>query len=139
MNTIIPDSHKDLLERPISVALATVMPDGQPQSTVVWCDYDGTFVRINTMSHFQKARNMRSNPKVTILVYEPNNPLRNIEVRGTVVEMSEEGAEQHLDGLAELYVGKSPYFGEVIDAKWKERETPVLCKITPTRVIVHSP
>lgn len=137
MRAIIPDSHRDLLEGPISVVLTTVMPDGQPQSTVVWCDYDGTHVRINTMSRFQKARNMRANPKVTILAFERTRPTRNIEVRGTVVEMTEESAEEHLDGLAELYVGKAPYFGGVIDAKWKEQETPVLCKILPTRVIAQ--
>jgi PPOX class probable F420-dependent enzyme len=139
MTVTIPESHSDLLEGPLSVALATVMPDGQPQSTVVWCDYDGTHVRINTMTRFQKARNMRANPKVTIMAYEPACPLRNVEVRGTVVAMTEEGAEQHLDGLSELYLGKSPYFGAVIDARWKEREVPVLCKIAPTRVITHSP
>ncbi len=91
------------------------------------------------MSRFQKAKNMRANPKVTIMAFDQSQPLYNIEVRGTVVEMTEEGAEEHLDGLAELYVGKSPYFGEAIDVKWKETETPVLCKITPTRVIAHTP
>ena len=135
MTAIIPDSHKDLLEGPISVALTTVMSDGQPQTTVVWCDYDGIYVRINTMSRFQKAKNMRANPKVTILAYRRTNPLRYIEVRGTVVEMAEEGGEQHLDELAELYTGKSPYFGEVIPVEWKDRETPVLCKILPKRVV----
>jgi PPOX class probable F420-dependent enzyme len=138
MKATIPDSHRDLIEGPLSVVLTTVMPDGQPQSTVVWCDYDGTHIRINTMSRFQKAKNMRANPKVTIVAYERDRPLRNIEVRGTVVEMTEEGAEQHLDGLGELYLGKSPYFGEVIDAKYKEQETPVLCKIAPTRVITQA-
>lgn len=136
MTATIPESHKDLLEGPISVVLTTVMPDGQPQSTVIWCDYDGTYVRINTMSRFQKAKNMRANPKVTILAYRRSNPLRYIEVRGTVVEMTEEGAEQHLDDLSELYTGKSPYFGEVIPIEWKDRETPVLCKVLPKRVVI---
>lgn len=139
MNSPIPDSHRNLLEGPVSAVLTTVMPDGQPQSTVVWCDYDGSHVRINTMSRFQKAKNMRANPKVTIVAYEPTCPLYNIEVRGTVVEMTEEGAEQHLDSLSELYVGRSPYFGAVIDASWKEREKPLLCKIAPKRVLTHSP
>lgn len=135
MTATIPDSHKDLLDGPISVVLTTVMPDGQPQSTVVWCDYDGTYVRINTMSRFQKAKNMRANPKVTILAYRRKEPLRYIEVRGTVIEMTEYGAEDHLNELAVLYTGKSPYFGEVIPIEWKERETPVLCKILPTKVV----
>jgi len=135
MTATIPDSHKDLLEGPISVALTTVMPNGQPQSTVVWCDYDGTYVRINTMSRFQKAINMRANPKVTILAYRGKKPLRYIEVRGTVVEMTEDGAGEHLDELAVLYTGNAPYFGEVIPIEFKDREIPVLCKIMPTRVV----
>lgn len=134
----IPDSHLDLIAGPVSVALTTVMPDGQPQTTVVWCNTDGTHVLINTMSKFQKAKNMRRNPKVTILAYRRDNPLRYIEVRGLVVEMTEVGAMEHLDELAELYTGKSPYFGEVIPVEWKERETPVICKIEPTRMIAKS-
>ena len=138
MIAAIPDSFKDLVEGPISVALTTVMPDGQPQTTVVWCNYDGTHVLINTMSRFQKAKNLRANPKVTILAWRRSKPLRYLEVRGTVVEMTEEGAMQHLDELAVLYTGKAPYFGEVIPAEWKDRETPVLCKIAPTRVVAKS-
>ena len=130
----IPESHINLIAGPVSVVLSTVMSDGQPQSTVVWCNYDGTHVLINTMSRFQKAKNLRADPKVTLLAYERENPLHYIEVRGTVVEMTEDDAEEHLDQLAELYVGKSPYFGEVIPAEWKDRETPVKCKIAPTRV-----
>lgn len=138
MTARIPDSHRDLLEGAVSVAFSTVMPDGQPQTTVVWCSYDGTHVLVNTMRGFRKEKNMRANPKVTLLAYRRNNPLRFIEVRGTVVEMTEEGAMEHLDELAELYVGKSPYFGEVLPADLKERETPVLCKIIPTHVVAES-
>ena len=138
MIAAIPDSFKDLLEDPISVALTTVMPDGQPQTTVVWCNYDGTHVLVNTMSKFQKAKNMRANPKVTLFAWRRSDPLRYLEVRGTVVEMAEEGAMQHLDELAVLYTDKAPYFDEVVPVEWKDRETPVLCKIAPTRVVAKS-
>jgi len=138
MTPIIPESHRDLLAGPICVALATVMPDGRPQTTVVWCNLDGDSVQINTMRGFQKARNMRANPKVTLLAYERCNPLRFIEVRGTVVEMSEQGAVEHLDELSELYTGKKPYFGEVVPAEYREREVPTLVRIAPTRVIAES-
>jgi PPOX class probable F420-dependent enzyme len=130
----IPDSHIDLIEGPVSVALSTLMPDGQPQTTVVWCNYDGTYILVNSMSKFQKTKNMRRHPKVTILAFKRSNPLRFIEVRGTVVEMTEDGALAHLDELAILYTGKAPYFGEVIPKEWKARETPVLCKIAPVRI-----
>jgi PPOX class probable F420-dependent enzyme len=135
MAVLVPDSHIDLIEGPVSAVLSTVMPDGQPQSTVIWCNYDGTYVLITTISTFQKARNMRAHPKVTLFVYRRNNPLRFIEIRGTVVEMTEEGAMEHLDQLAELYTGKSPYYGEVQPIEWKDRETPVLCKIAPTHIV----
>ena len=131
----IPADYRDLLEGRIYAALATVMPDGQPQSTVVWCDFDGAHVLINTMRGFRKEKNMRANPKVTLLAYDQRNPLRSLEVRGTVVEMTETGALAHLDSLSVKYVGRGPYFGACVPAELSAREFPVLCRIAPTRVI----
>jgi PPOX class probable F420-dependent enzyme len=131
----IPEDYRDLLEGRISASLATIMPDGQPQSTVVWCDFDGTRVLINTMRGFRKEKNMRANPKVTLLAYEQRNPLRSLEVRGTVVEMTEAGALAHLDSLSVKYVGRGPYFGACVPAELSAREFPVLCRIAPTRVV----
>ncbi len=135
MQITIPEAYYDLLNGPRVAALTTVMPDGQPQTTVVWCNYDGTHVLVNTMRGFQKERNMRRNPKVALLCYDPRHPLRFIEVRGTVVEMTEAGAVEHLDSLSELYVGRSPYFGACVPAELKGKETPVLCRILPTHVV----
>jgi PPOX class probable F420-dependent enzyme len=112
------------------------MPDGSPQTSVVWCDFDGTHVRVNTMRGFQKERNMRRNPKVTLLCYDPRRPLRYLEVRGTVASMTEEGATRHLDELASKYLGRRVrYFGECIPAHFAETEVPVLCRILPTHVV----
>ena len=135
MHSKIPQTHYDLLNRPPVAALTTVMPDGQPQTTVVWCNYDGTYVLVNTMRGFRKEKNMRSNPKITLLCYDPSHPLRYLEVRGTVVEMTEAGALEHLDHLSELYVGRSPYFGACVPAELKETEIPVLCRILPTHIV----
>jgi PPOX class probable F420-dependent enzyme len=136
VSATIPTSHRDLVECPPVAALTTVMPDGYPQTSVVWCDFDGTDVRINTMRGFQKERNMRRNPRVTILCYDPRQPLRFLEVRGTVVEMTEEGAAQHLDILASRYAGRTVrYFGDCIPARFAETEVPVLCRIRPTHVV----
>ncbi len=132
--TEIPESHLDLLNGPRVAALTTVMPDGAPQTTAVWCDYDGEFVRVNTMRGFRKEKNMRLNPKVTLLAYDPRQPLRFLEIRGTVVEMTEEGAMEHLDGLSQLYTGRKPYFGECVPAALRATEIPVLCRIKPTHV-----
>jgi PPOX class probable F420-dependent enzyme len=135
MQTVIPESYLDLVNGPRVAALTTVMSDGQPQTTVVWCNFDGAHVLVNTMRGFRKEKNMRSNPKVTLLCYDPRHPLRFIEVRGTVIEMTEVGALEHLDSLSELYVGQSPYFGVCVPAELRERETPVLCRILPTHVV----
>jgi PPOX class probable F420-dependent enzyme len=132
----IPASHRDLIECPPVAALTTIMPDGYPQSSVVWCDFDGTYVRVNTMRGFRKERNMRRDPRVTILCYDPRQPLRYLEVRGNVVEMTEEGAAQHLDSLASKYAGRSVrYFGDFIPARFIETEVPVLCRIRPTHIV----
>ena len=132
----IPESHRDLLNSPRVAALTTVMPDGYPQTTVVWCNFDGTYMLVNTMRGFRKEKNMRANPRVTLLCYEPCRPLRYLEIRGMVVDMTEKGALAHLDGLSELYTGRKPYFGACVPAELRETEIPVLCKILPTHVVV---
>jgi len=131
----IPEGFLDLVECPPVAALTTVMPDGSPQTSVVWCDFDGTCVRVNTMRGFRKEKNMRANPLVTLLCFDPKRPLRSLEVRGTVVEMTEEGAMEHLDGLSMKYVGAAPYFGACIPAHFRETEVPTLCRIVPTRLV----
>ncbi len=132
----IPPSHRDLVECPPVCALTTVMRDGYPQTSVVWCDFDGECVRVNTMRGFAKERNMRRDPRVTLLCYDPRQPLRYLEVRGTVVEMTESGAGAHLDALASKYAGRPMrYFGEAIPASFSETEIPVLCRIRPTHVV----
>jgi PPOX class probable F420-dependent enzyme len=131
---MIPESFLDLVNGPAVAALTTLMPDGRPQVTVVWCSYDGKHILVNTMRGFRKEKNMRRDPRVAILCYDPLDPSRFLEIQGTVVEMTEEGAMEHLDGLSELYTGARPYFGACVAAELKEIETPVLCKILPGHV-----
>ncbi len=131
----VPDDFVDLADAPAVAALTTVMPDGQPQTTVVWCGYDGTLVQVNTMRGFRKERNMRANSKVTLLCFDPRQPLRSLEIRGTVVEMTEAGALEHLDRLCERYTGSSPYFGTCVPESLRQTEIPVLCLIRPDHVV----
>jgi PPOX class probable F420-dependent enzyme len=132
----IPASHLDLVECPPVAALTTLMPDGSPQTSAVWCDFDGTHVRVNTMAGFRKERNMRRDPRVTLLCYDPRQPLRFLEVRGLVEEMTMDGAAGHLDALASKYAGRAiRYFGECIPERFAESEQPVLCRIRPTHVV----
>jgi PPOX class probable F420-dependent enzyme len=132
----IPASHRDLVECPRVAALTTVMSDGYPQTSVVWCDTEGPVIRVSTMRGFAKERNMRRDPRVTLLCFDPRRPLRYLEVRGTVIEMTEEGAVRHLDELASKYAGRPiRYFGDAIPAHFAETEVPVLCRIRPTHVV----
>ena len=132
----IPASHRDLVECPPVAALTTLAPDGSPQTSVVWCDFDGAFIRVNTMRGFAKERNMRRDPRVTLLCYDPDQQLRYLEVRGTVVDMTDVGAGRHLDELASDYAGRPiRYFGDCIPARFAETEIPVLCRIRPDHVV----
>ena len=106
----IPASHRDLAQCPPVAALTTVTRDGYPQTSVVWCDFDGQCLRVNTMRGFAKEQNMRRNPRVTLLCYDPRRPLRYLEVRGVVVEMTEAGAAGHLDWLASKYARRPVRF-----------------------------
>jgi PPOX class probable F420-dependent enzyme len=136
---VIPASHADLVECPRVAALTTIMPDGSPHTSVVWCDYDGRFVRVNTMRGFQKERNMRRNPRVTLLCYDPRVSLRYLEIRGSVAEMTRDGARAHLDALAAKYLGRPVrYFGDVVPAGLATVEVPVLCRIEPVRVVASA-
>jgi PPOX class probable F420-dependent enzyme len=133
---VIPETHRDLIEGPYNAALTTMMPDGQPQTTPVWCNAAGGDILINTMRGFRKEKNMRANPHVSLLAYDPRSPLRNIEVRGLVVEMTETGALEHLDELTRLYMNKpnARFFGDSVPAELAARYQPVKITIRPTRI-----
>jgi len=128
----IPDKFSDLLERPIVVNLVTVMPDGQPQATPVWADYDGTYVRVNTARGRQKDKNMKVGAKVTVLVIDPNDDGRWMEIRGQVAVETEEGAVEHINSLSAKYGGNPDFFANKEDRRGKEQR--VTYKIEPLRI-----
>ncbi|MBN1201841.1 MAG: PPOX class F420-dependent oxidoreductase [Anaerolineae bacterium] len=132
MTTPIPASHTDLLEGPVTVALVTIMPDGQPQATPVWCSYDGTHILVNTARGRRKDRNMTADSRVTILAIDPTDPYRWLEVRGTVDEVTETGALDHINALSKLYTGRDDFYAPMPDQRGKE--TRVIYKIKPERV-----
>lgn len=131
----IPETHKHLLTGKLVVTLVTVMPDGQPQATPVWADYDGTYIIINTAKGRQKARNMNRNAKVTILVVDQDEPYRWwLEVRGVIVEEDEKNGVEGINRLAKKYVGVDEYYGGWAPLERKSQETRVTYKILPTKV-----
>ncbi len=132
MSVQVPESYRDLLDGPVVVGLITVMPSGQPQATPVWCSYDGSHVWINTARGRQKDRNMQRDAKVTVLAIDPRNPYRWLEVRGTVDDITEEGAVDHINFLSGLYRGNADYYAD--DPAQRDRETRVIYKIKPSHV-----
>lgn len=107
--TVIPSSHLDLFKKKAFANLATLMPDGRPQVTPVWVDYDGRYVVINTAQGRQKDKNLARDGKVALSVMDPDNPYRYLEVRGRVVERTVDGADQHIDAMARKYLGQDKY------------------------------
>ena len=131
----IPNTHIDLFQNPVHGVLTTLMSDGMPQSSIVWVDYDGEYVLINTTLERQKGRNMQLNPKVTILVIDPDDSSRWIEVRGQVIEMTRDGAEAHADKLTQRYCpGKQYFHQDIYPPEQKKKETRVIARIQPVKV-----
>ena len=128
MSLPIPESHLDLFTRPVHGILTTLMPDGQPQSSLVWCDYDGECVRVNTSKERQKGRNMLRKPKVSLLVVDPEDTGRYIEIRGEA-EVITVGAVEHLDQITRKYTRHPQFYGYIYPIEQRERETRVICRI----------
>ena len=105
----VPDTHVVLLTAPIIGVLTTLMPDGQPHSCLVWVDYDGRHVLVNSAAGRVKDRNVAERPDVALEIPDPDNPNRYLLVRGPVVEITETGADAHLDRLARRYLGRDRY------------------------------
>jgi PPOX class probable F420-dependent enzyme len=125
--TVIPDSHLDLFKKKSLASLATLMPDGQPQVTPVWVDYDGRYVLVNTAVGRQKDKNLQRDMRVALAIIDPDNPYRYLEVRGRVAERTLNGADKHIDTMAKKYLGKDKYpFAQ-------PGEVRVLYKIEPER------
>ena len=110
-------------------AVATVMPDGSPEATLVWIETDGGYIYFNTAMHRLKARNLERDPRVAIVVYDRQEPYRDVlAIRGRA-EMILEGANEHIDKLSRIYEGKPFAF--------RPAETRVIVKVTPERIHVQ--
>ena len=135
MMVTIPTTHLDLFQTPVHGVLTTLMPDRTPQSSIIWVDYDGEYVLINTTLERQKGKNMRVNPKVAILVIDPKDSSRWIEVRGHVKEITQVGAGDHADKLTQRYCQNKHYFyGDIYPVEQKQKETRVIVKVQPLKI-----
>lgn len=133
---MIPEEFRDLFSKRAFGHFATLMPDGTPQITPVWVDYDGQHILVNSRAGRLKNSNVAARPHVAIEISDPANPYRYLTVRGRVVEITEVNAEAHIDQLAQRYLGVEVYPWRAPD------EVRQIFKILPervtTRVIMES-
>jgi PPOX class probable F420-dependent enzyme len=128
----IPDQALDLFQKPVLAHFATLMPDNTPQVTPIWIDFDGTYFLVNTLKGRQKELNMQKRPKVGLDIVDPTNPWHWLSVRGQVVEITEEGANEHIDKMAKKYMGQDKYgFHQPGDVR-------VICPIRPADEIYNA-
>jgi PPOX class probable F420-dependent enzyme len=108
----LPDGLLALLRQPSPCYLATSMPDGSPQLTQTWVDTDGEHILINSVAGFQKIRNIEHDSRVALTVSDPENPVRYFAVRGRVLSVTADGAADHIEKLAQRYLGGPyPWYG----------------------------
>ena len=128
----IPENFHDLFQKKTFAQLATIMRDGTPQVTPVWCDFDGTYVVINSAKGRTKDRNMRRNPNVALSIQDPDNAYRHLALKGKVVEITENGADAHIDKLSKKYTGKDVYPNR------RPGEVRVIYRISPERIFTKT-
>jgi PPOX class probable F420-dependent enzyme len=120
--------YGDLFEKKAFATLATVGPDGGPQATPVWIDWEGTYVRFNTAKGRAKPRNLARDARVALVIQDPDDPYRYVEIRGRA-EPVEQGADEHIDALARKYIGKDRY-------PWRAPgEVRLMYRVKPERVL----
>ena len=105
----IPEKYQDLLNKKAFAQLATIMPDGTPQVSPVWFEYDGKNILINSAKGRVKDKNMRRDPRVGLDIQDPDNPYRHVSIRGRVVQITEDGADAHIDKLTQKYINQDRY------------------------------
>jgi PPOX class probable F420-dependent enzyme len=128
----IPDAYHDLFAQQTFAHVATLLPDGMPHVTPVWIDYDEEtgYIQFNTERGRRKERNVRQNPHVGVSMLDPDDPYRFLSAWGDVEEITAEGAIEHIDALAQRYMGVDEYPHH--DEEEGER---VIVKIAPRRVV----
>ncbi|WP_336000389.1 PPOX class F420-dependent oxidoreductase [Halorientalis halophila] len=129
----ISDQFVELFESTAHGVIATLNPDGSPQQSVVWVDHDGDRILVNTARGRRKVKNVERDPRVDVLVTDPDDPGRYVEVRGECVAITEEGADEHDDKLWRRYKDRGKPEGLHADL------TRVILEIEPRRVVERSP
>jgi PPOX class probable F420-dependent enzyme len=111
--------------------------DGWPRSSLVWVDHDGECATVNTTLEREKGRNLLRDPKLSLLVVDPDNTVRFIEIRGEA-ELVTDGALAHLDALTSSYTPHPRFYGYIYPPEQEERETRVICRVHPKRIVLDA-
>ncbi|MCY3823574.1 MAG: PPOX class F420-dependent oxidoreductase [Nitrospinae bacterium] len=106
---LIPESHAGILDTKALLYLGTLNKNGSPQVSPVWFGTNGDIIEVNSAKGRLKDLNMRARPQVSIAIVDPENPYKYVGIQGTVVEITENGAEEHIDALANKYLGVDSY------------------------------
>ena len=106
---LIPESHAGILDTKALLYLGTQNKDGSPQVSPVWFGTNGDIIEVNSAKGRLKDLNMRARPKVSMAIVDPENAYKWVGIQGTVVEITENGAEEHIDALANKYLGVDSY------------------------------
>ena len=109
MASPIPASHADIFDKKSFTHLTTLMKDGSPQASPVWVERRDDHIVVNSAQGRVKDRNMRRDPRVAVSIIDPENPYRGLMIRGRVIEVTTDGAEEHIDALAQKYMNQPTY------------------------------
>lgn len=129
--TTVPESHLDILEKSGFAHVATLGPDGAPQTTPVWYHWDGTILSFSHTTNRQKYRNIRRDPRIAISITDPNDPYRYIEIRGIVQSIDDDSDHQFINAMANKYLGKKTH-------PWQQPEdVRVVVRVHPRHITVR--
>jgi PPOX class probable F420-dependent enzyme len=133
----LPVSHRDLLERPICGVLTTLLPSGRPHSCLVWVDHDGRCACVNTTLERLSGRALADDPRLSLLVVDPEDTARFIQIRGQA-ELVTAGALEHLDRLTRRYTPHPCFYGNVYPVEQAGREPRVIVRIHARRITLDA-
>ena len=133
----VPESHVDLLTGTAFGVLTTIGRSGQPHSVLVWVDLDAGFAAVNTTLERRTGKNLLRNSKASLLVVDPQDTSRFIEIRGDV-ELVYDGALDQLDRITHRYTHHPKFYGYVHPLDRADKETRLICRIHPRRIVLDA-